>query len=54
MPTNDGKKELEMIEQKFVKLGYQPENKSCDHRHYEFKKHGRYCTFGTIMADFGD
>lgn len=26
----------------------------CDHRHYEFAKHGRRCTCGALMLDFGD
>lgn len=26
----------------------------CDHRHYEFKIHGRFCDCGALMADPGD
>lgn len=42
------------IDQKFIKAGHKPENTSCDHAHYKFKEHGRYCTCGTIIVDFGD
>jgi hypothetical protein len=27
---------------------------ACDHKHWTFKEHGRLCTFGTMMRDFGD
>lgn len=26
----------------------------CDHKHWEFGKHGRCCTCGELMADLGD
>lgn len=55
MSSDDKFKERsDEIERKFVGLGHQPENKSCDHKHYSFEKHGRHCTCGTIMVDFGD
>jgi len=28
--------------------------KLCNHSHYSFDKHGRVCTCGVFMADFGD
>jgi hypothetical protein len=46
--------EQEHTEQAFLRAGHRPENRSCDHKHYDFKKHGRYCTCGSIMVDFGD
>lgn len=26
----------------------------CDHRHWSFRTHGRLCSCGLMMADFGD
>lgn len=26
----------------------------CDHRHFKFDLHGRRCTCGELMVDFGD
>lgn len=26
----------------------------CDHAHYDFRKHGRICTCGTLMVNPGD
>jgi len=26
----------------------------CTHTHWNFKQHGRMCTCGTLMLDFGD
>lgn len=31
-----------------------PDHPTCRHEHYDFEKHGRRCTCGTWMADFGD
>jgi hypothetical protein len=28
--------------------------KKCDHKHYSFAKHGRVCTCGAMMKDWGD
>lgn len=39
---------------KFVRAGHEAENRLCNHSHYDFKKHGRFCTCGTVMCDFGD
>lgn len=44
----------EEIEEAYLRAGYGPKNRTCDHRHYDFKKRGRNCTCGTIMVDFGD
>ena len=38
----------------FIRAGHRPENKNCDHLHWVFDKHGRYCTCGTSMFDPGD
>lgn len=27
---------------------------ACDHRHYDYTKHGRRCTCGALITDFGD
>lgn len=27
---------------------------ACDHKHWNFREHGRVCTCGKFMADFGD
>ena len=29
-------------------------NEACDHRHYRFELHGRVCTCGAWMVDYGD
>jgi hypothetical protein len=42
------------IGDKFLRAGHQPESKTCNHSHYNFKTHGRVCTCGTTMVDFGD
>lgn len=42
------------IDDAFVRAGHKPENTECDHRQYDFEKHGRYCPCGTVMVDFGD
>lgn len=42
------------VDKKFVVAGHEPEDISCNHLHWEFRKHGRYCTCGTIMSDPGD
>jgi hypothetical protein len=44
----------EETEKKFRAAGHKPENKDCDHQHWKFDVHGRYCTCGTVMVDFGD
>lgn len=41
-------------DRKFVRAGHKPGSKVCDHKHYSFEKHGRYCMCGTIMCDPGD
>lgn len=41
-------------DKKFVRAGHQAENRLCDHKHYRFEQHGRICTCGTMMCDFGD
>lgn len=28
--------------------------RTCDHKHYRYEKHGRRCTCGELMVDFGD
>lgn len=39
----------------YVKMNEQPSiYPSCDHRHYKFDVHGRRCTCGELMVDFGD
>lgn len=43
-----------VIDKKFVATGHTPEDTSCNHMHWEFAKHGRYCTCGTVMMDPGD
>jgi len=53
-PTPDRPLTRAEYDQKFVKAGHEPGSKTCDHKHYSFEKHGRYCTCGTIMCDFGD
>jgi hypothetical protein len=42
------------VDKKFVAAGHTPEDITCNHLHYRFKEHGRYCTCGTAMCDFGD
>ena len=27
---------------------------TCNHKHYSFDQHGRRCTCGELMVDFGD
>jgi hypothetical protein len=31
-----------------------PDDPACDHQHYQWAKHGRRCTCGTLMDDPGD
>jgi hypothetical protein len=38
----------------YVAKGYPAENRLCDHKHYRFNEHGRYCSCGTQMCDPGD
>ena len=47
---------LEQIEAegKFQRAGHMPENPECDHKHWDFRTHVRYCPCGTVMVDFGD
>ena len=45
--------EEELIEQKLMKLGHEPENRHCNHSHWSFEKHGTHCTCGTVMEDCG-
>lgn len=42
------------IDRSFVAAGHHPEYRTCDHKHYRFYLHGRYCTCGTCMVDPGD
>ena len=39
---------------KFVAAGHTTEDTGCNHLHWNFDKHGRYCTCGTCICDFGD
>ncbi len=43
-----------IIDQKFMVAGHEPEDPSCNHLHWRFRLHGRYCTCGSIMCDHGD
>ena len=42
------------IEQKFMRAARKVKNTNCDHKHYNFKEHGRFCTCGTAMSDLGN
>ena len=47
-------RERRRIDDTFVRAGHKPENTGCDHRQYNFEKHGCYCPCGTVMVDFGN
>ena len=46
--------EEQEAERSFVRAGHGPENPKCDHREYDYARHGRYCPCGTCMMDYGD
>ena len=46
--------EADAIAETLVAEGWTFPSKPCDHKHWSFKTHGRACSCGVYVMDFGD
>lgn len=43
-----------IADEKFINAGHKAEVQECNHQNYDEHIHGRYCSCGTAMRDYGD